>query len=129
MVINFKLVERKVFSKGYTAVNLTGLVEEIVVETGLREGIVTVYSPEPRVTVLLVEYEPSLLRDLEEFMSRYSDRYERVVDALFGKSVSVPVVDGGLDLGVFKHIVLVDLSRMEGSKRVVIGLEGLFEEN
>ncbi len=128
-MIGFKLVERKVFSKGYTAVNITGLVEETVVENGLREGIVTVYSPEPRVTILLIEYEPSLLRDLEEFMSRYSDRYEHIVDALFGKSVSVPIVGGGLDLGVFKHIVLVDLSHMEGSKKVVVGLEGLFEGN
>ncbi len=128
-MMGFRLVEEKVFSKGYTAVNLTGLIEDVVARSRLREGIVTIYSPEPRVVILLIEYEPSLLRDLEEFISKYSDRYERVIDALLGKSVSVPVVDGDLDLGVFKHIVLVDLSHVEGSKKVIIGLEGLFEEN
>ena len=126
MSVGFRLVVRRVYSPGYTALNLTEMIGEVVSESGLREGLVTVYSPERRVIVLLVEFEPSLLGDLEGFISRYSNDYQGVVEALFDKSVSVPVVDGVLDLGVFKHIVLVDLSRREGEKEVVVGLEGVF---
>ena len=128
-MMGFKLIEESVFSNGYTAIDLTELVESIVVENKLYEGIVTVYSPEPSITILLIEYEPSLLRDLEDFISKHTSRYKHVIDALLGKSVIVPVVDGGLDTGVFKRIVLVDISYKRGSKRVLVGLEGVFRED
>ena len=125
-MFGFKLVKRDVESSGYTAIDLTSLVEEVVDSCGLKEGIVTVYSPERHVIVTLIEYEPNLLKDLEDFMKKFTNRYEPVIEALLGKSVIVPVVDGSLDLGSFKNIVLVDVSYRSGIKRVYLGLEGIF---
>jgi len=125
-LFDFKMVQQSIESSGYTAIDLTEIVKETVHSCRLREGLVTVYSPEEHVIITLIEYEPNLLGDLEEFIKKYSERQEPVLEALLGKSVTVPVVDGRLDLGAFKNIVMVDLSRKKGLKRVYFALEGLY---
>jgi len=112
-------------SSGYTAVDLTKTIEEVLRSRGFKTGIVTVYSPEEHVIITLIEYEPNLLSDLENFIKRYSTSYESVLEALLGKEVTVPAVNGVLDLGTFKKIVMVDLSHKEGLKKVYVAIEGI----
>ncbi|MCD6488473.1 MAG: YjbQ family protein [Desulfurococcales archaeon] len=124
MAIGFKTYSFMVESSGWTAIDLTGRIEELVTNSGFNKGLATVYTPEENVVVTLIEYEPNLLSDLEELINKLKGPGS-LVEALIGKSIVVPITNHSLDLGVFKHIVLVDLSRKKGAKKVIIGIEGI----
>ncbi|WFO74743.1 YjbQ family protein [Desulfurococcaceae archaeon MEX13E-LK6-19] len=121
------IVEKKIDSPGYTAIDLTPIVVEVVGSYGLVDGIILAHAPESRTIVTMIEYEPELLKDLEDFIEKLES--PAVAEALLGKSVAIPVENGELSQGVFKHIVFIDLSRVKGEKRVVFVLEGSFRED
>ncbi len=127
MSLSVALARLRIDSSGYTALDITEYVKSVVAEQGLRDGVVLVYTPEKRCSVTLIEYEPSLLADLEDFLKRVGCADIGVCDAVIGKSVALPVVRGSLELGMFKRIVFVDFSRSSGEKVVVVALEGVFE--
>ncbi len=119
-----RVYEYTVESSGWNAFDITSVVEEIVKETGLEKGLVHVFTPESKCIVLFIEYEPNLLSDLEDFMNKYMCS-PSVLEGLLGKSVTAPFIKGSLEIGVFKRIVFIDLSRSSGEKRVVITIEGI----
>jgi len=122
-----KLVKVSLESPGYTAIDLTPTVVSLVREHNLVNGVVSLYAASPGTAVVLVEYEPELLADLEELIAELGAKSPAVAEALLGKEASAPVVRGSLETGRFKHFVFLDLSREAGEKHVVVALEGVFE--
>ncbi len=114
----------RVETRGWDAVDITEHVRGVIGGLGVAEGLVTVYTPERNVVVTLTEYEPGLLADIEEFIRRASGVEKIVLEGLFGKSVVLPIIDGDVETGVFKRIVLLDASREPGGKEVVVVVEG-----
>ena len=133
-------------------VNITGQVEEVVKESGVKEGVVTVFIPHTSAALTLTENEPGLERDAEEFLENlipeegglvfkhhhFIPEYGRMgVNApshmksmLLGNSVSIPVVNGKLTLGsgvvgrlLGQSIYLVELDGPK-ERRVVIQVMG-----
>ncbi len=127
MVLKVALARLRIDSSGYTAIDITEHVKKLVVDQGLRDGVVLVYTPEKRCSITLIEYEPNLLADLEDLLKRIGCIDIGVCDAIIGKSVALPAIRGSLELGMFKRIVFIDLSKVGGEKVVVIVLEGVFE--
>ena len=118
-----EMVSLEIETEGYGAYDITDKVQDEVLKHKLVNGLVTVYSPEEYVSIVLIEYEPNLLADLEKLMKELGGAAE----ALLGKTVSIPVVDIFLDTGRFKRIVLVDISNRGGVKKVYVAMEGIFE--
>jgi len=118
-----KMVSLEIETEGYGAYDITDKVQDEVLKHKLVNGYQTVYSPEEYVSIVLIEYEPNLLADLEKLMKELGGAAE----ALLGKTVSIPVVDIFLDTGRFKRIVLVDISNRGGVKKVYVAMEGIFE--
>jgi len=118
-----EMVSLEIETEGYGAYDITDKVQDEVLKHRLVNGLVTVYSPEEHVSIVLIEYEPNLLADLEKLMKELGGAAE----ALLGKTVSVPVVDMFLDTGRFKRVVLVDISNRGGAKKVYVAMEGIFE--
>ncbi len=117
-------------SSGYTAVSLQEQVDEIIRKHGLLRGIITLYSTEQGCFIVLTEYEPGLMQDLEQLLEKIEPRIRcYVAEALYGKDTSLPVDNGETRQGIFKHPVLVDISGVEGEKKVVVVLEGVFDRN
>jgi len=129
MSVRLKLVRVSLESPGYTAIDLTPTVVSLIREHRLVNGVVSLYAASPGTAVVLVEYEPELLSDLEELIAELGSKSPAVAEALMGKEASAPVVKGSLETGRFKHFVFLDLSREPGEKFVVVALEGVFEGN
>jgi len=127
MSFSTRLYRLEIESSGYGAEDITSVIARIVKELGLERGIVVVYAVDRGCAVTCIEYEPQLLADLEDLLKKVGgvDR-PWIAEALIGKSVVVPVHGGSLQLGRFKSIVFLDLSRVRGSKSVVVALEGVF---
>ena len=107
-------------SGGRGVVDVTEHVRRVVEDSGVREGAALVYAASPGTAVITVEYEPRLLRDLERLIERLLDRGGRAALAVFPPSVIVPVVKGGVELGPFQQVCLLDLSGQAGTKKVYV---------
>ncbi|BCD67198.1 secondary thiamine-phosphate synthase enzyme YjbQ [Nitratiruptor sp. YY09-18] len=96
-------------------IEITEIVQEEVIKSGVSNGTCVVYSPHTTTGILLFEnVDPSLQRDFLGHMSRLvpkSDRYAHgenadahLKSALTGNSVTIPVVDAKLMLGKWQGI-------------------------
>ncbi len=127
--VKIKIVKMMLESNGYVAMDITGHVSSIAKTHLLSNGFIHVFTPERGCSIVLIEYEPELLADLEEFLKRIGCIDAELCDAVVGKGSIVPVVNGLLFTGQFKKIVFIDTSKTIGEKTVVLTLEGIFKEH
>lgn len=126
--IDVRIIRKHVETKGYDAVNLSEMIEQVMAETGFQHGVINLFTPSPGCMIVYTEYEPSLLQDLEKLLSSISsESFKAVAEALIGKNIPIPVINGQVTGGVFKQPILIDLSGKPGLKEVVIVLEGIFK--
>ena len=125
MTLDLILHKISVKTNGWTAMDLTEDIQRIVYEKKLKHGVVTVFTPSKNVVVTTIEYEPQLLGDLESLIKKLGGP-SSIVEALIGKTTTIPVVNSNLETGTYKRIVLIDLSNEPGDKEVIIVLEGIY---
>jgi secondary thiamine-phosphate synthase enzyme len=102
-------------------IDVTDAVVRAVVELGVREGAVLVASPHTTAGVTINEgYDPEVAGDLVRRLERLAprqgqgDRHDEgnsdahLAVALVGTSVLVPVADGGVRLGRWQRIFLLE---------------------
>ncbi len=119
--------------------DITGEVAAKVKDSGVRSGIVTVFCPGSTSAITTIEYEPGALADLKRTFDeivppdreyahnlRWGDGngHSHVRAALLGPSLSVPVVDGELQLGTWQQITYCDFDNRSRSRRLIIQIIG-----
>jgi secondary thiamine-phosphate synthase enzyme len=121
-------------------VNITEQVSEVVAQSDMREGTVTVFNVGSTAGITTTEYEPGLVNyDIETSFEKIAPehaRYEHeetwhddnghahVRASLLGPSLSVPVVDGRLTLGTWQQIILVDFDTRPRTRTVICQVVG-----
>ena len=116
-------------------VDLTEGVRSIVRRSEVQTGVATVFAVGSTVAVTTMEYEPGGVADLQALLDRLvpdDARYEHNVRnhdtnahahlraSIIGPSESVPVVGGGLGLGTWQQVVLVDFDDRERDRVVSV---------
>jgi secondary thiamine-phosphate synthase enzyme len=128
--------------------DITDDVVRLVRATGLRNGVVNVFSRHTTAAVSIQEAEPLLLEDLREFLERsapaqaqyrHNDFRVRTVhmhddespnghahclQLMLGTSQTIPVADGRLLLGTWQRIFLVELDGPRDARQVLIQVLG-----
>ncbi|MCG3210893.1 MAG: hypothetical protein FOGNACKC_04529 [Anaerolineae bacterium] len=119
--------------------NITQAVTGAVKASGLKNGIVTVFSPSATSAITTVEYEEGMLQDFQALMERlapadgeyrHNERwhdgngFSHVRAALLGPGVTVPLVDGQLTLGTWQEIAFIDFDNRYRQRRVVVQIVG-----
>ena len=108
--------------------DLTALVQEIVRNSGIEAGLVTVSSMHTPTAIFVNEPQSALLEDVEQLLERlapraeewkhndprYSDCDRHNADAhlraiVLGSSASVQVADGALTMGQWQRILMAEL--------------------
>jgi secondary thiamine-phosphate synthase enzyme len=111
-------------------VDLTAAVARFCERFG--DGLVNVFAPHATVGLALMELGSGSEADLEALLDRLlprDDRYrhrhgarghgaDHLLPTLFSPSLTIPVVGGRPALGVWQHVVLVDLNRDNPDRRV-----------
>jgi len=120
-------------------VDITKDVQKTVKESGLKNGIATVFVPGSTAAVTTMEYEPGLVHDFPSMLERVAPRdipYEHqktwhddngrshVKASLVGPSLSVPFVDGLVILGTWQQVVLVELDIRPRERKIVVQMVG-----
>lgn len=120
-------------------VDITSNVSELVIASGLMDGIVLVYVPGSTAAITTIEYEPGLIRDLKEALERlapeghvyhHNERWHdgnghsHIRASFIGQSESFPLISGELLLGTWQQIILVDMDNRPRSRKVFVQIFG-----
>jgi secondary thiamine-phosphate synthase enzyme len=126
--------------KGFSdMMDITGEVEKTVAESKLRNGIVTVFATGSTASISTVEYEPALVKDVQDRLeniaprsmrSRHSETwgddngFSHIRATIMGPGITVPFTGGKLELGTWQQIVVIDHDNRLRSRRIVIQVMG-----
>ena len=119
--------------------DLSAVVEETVMSSGITDGQATVFAPGSTAGVTTIEYESGALRDLQDALDRMAPEsipyahdarwgdgngYSHVRAALLGPSLTIPLMKSRLTLGAWQQIVLLDFDNRPRQRRVIIQIAG-----
>ncbi|MFH1865708.1 MAG: secondary thiamine-phosphate synthase enzyme YjbQ [Candidatus Eisenbacteria bacterium] len=108
-------------------------------ESGLTDGVVTLFVAGSTGGITTIEFEPGAVADLQEVLEaiaprdrdwrhhlKWGDRngHSHVRSALLGPCLSVPFVGGKLCLGTWQQVVLVDFDDRPRTREVIAQFVG-----
>lgn len=130
----------KMSTRGHTDIlDMTDAVREVLKESGLREGHLTVFVSGSTAGITTIEYEPGLLKDLPEAFEKIAptgvtyhhdatwgdgNGYAHVRAALLGASFTTPFRAGRLLLGTWQQIVLIDFDNRPRQREIIVQMIG-----
>lgn len=119
--------------------DITDQVSRVVAESGIKDGIVTLFCPSSTSALTTIEYESGCLSDLRRLFdeivdpnrpfahnARWGDGngHSHVRAAILGASFTVPFVSGRLTLGTWQQIIFVDFDNRPRRRELVVQILG-----
>ena len=119
--------------------DITELVEKVVRRSGVKSGVAHVFVIGSTAAISTMEYEPGLKQDLPEALERIAPKnaeyrhhlrwgdyngHSHVRATILGPSLEVPVRDGGLVLGTWQQIILIELDVRARERSFVVTVMG-----
>lgn len=116
-------------------IDITPQVQEVVQKSKVSKGAVLVFVPGSTAAITTIEYEPGVVEDLKRAISELvpEDReyqhdkkwgdgngYAHVRAALMKPSLTIPIIDGQIQLGTWQQIVLLDFDNKTRERTVII---------
>lgn len=120
--------------------DVTPDIEALVAESGVADGMATVALVGSTGAVTTIEYEPGALADLRDALDRVAptaahyehnarwgdgNGFSHLRSALLKTSISVPIVDGKLQVGTWQQIVVLNLDNRPRERAVVATVVGI----
>jgi len=119
--------------------DITQQVIDCIQNSGLSNGIVTIFCPSSTSALTTIEYEPGVLQDLKQIFDELvpPDRmylhdeawhdgngYSHVRSSLLKASLTVPLVNGRMTLGTWQQIVYIDFDNRARKRELVVQIIG-----
>jgi len=120
-------------------IDITKQVADVVLESGISNGIITVFVSGSTGAITTIECEPGLVKDFPNLLSRIAPddiNYEHeqrwhdgngrshVKASLVGPSLTVPFQDGLLLLGTWQQIIFLELDTRARTRTLVLQIIG-----
>lgn len=119
--------------------DMTGQVAQAVAQSGLKDGIVTVFCPSSTSALTTIEYESGVVGDLKRMFEEIipqnrpyahdaawgdGNGHSHVRAALLKPSLTIPFVSGRLTLGTWQQIIYVDFDNRPRRRELVVQVMG-----
>ena len=130
----------KVSSKGENdMIDITEKTSNIITESTIKNGIVTIFVSGSTAALTTIEYEPGLRQDFPDMLSRIAPneigyKHEEmwhdangrshVKASLIGPSLTIPFTNGKLLLGTWQQIVFVELDTRSRERNLILQVIG-----
>ena len=120
-------------------IDITGQVEKIIAESGLSNGICTVFCAGSTGGIITIEYEGGLLKDFPEAMERIAPEgavyehhlrwhdgngHSHIRASIVGPSLTIPFVESKLTLGTWQQVTFVDFDIKSRNRKLEVMLIG-----
>jgi secondary thiamine-phosphate synthase enzyme len=120
-------------------INITNHVKKILLESQLKNGIITLFVVGSTAAITTIEFEPGLTKDFPNMLERIAPidtEYEHdktwhdgnghahVRASLIGPSLTIPFINGETSLGTWQQIVFLELDTSSRERKVVVQIIG-----
>jgi secondary thiamine-phosphate synthase enzyme len=120
-------------------IDVTEAVAAALAQTGMANGQALIFVVGATGGITTVEYEPGLVKDLEELFDKLApptldyhheetwrdgNGFSHVRASLLKPSLTVPIQDGRLRLGVWQQIVVIDFDNKSRQRKVALQFLG-----
>ncbi|MCM8784479.1 MAG: secondary thiamine-phosphate synthase enzyme YjbQ [Candidatus Omnitrophica bacterium] len=120
-------------------INITPILKQTLEVSGLREGSLTVFVSGSTAAVTTFEYEPGLIRDMQEIYEKIASSskhyhhddtwgdangFSHIRSALQGPSLTIPFEKGTLLLGTWQQVVLAEFDNHPRKREIVLQMMG-----
>jgi secondary thiamine-phosphate synthase enzyme len=138
--MSVKTLSLTLSSRGHADIqDITGPLTACIGESGLQNGILTVFCPSSTSAVTTIEYEPGVVSDLKRLFDEIipanrpyahdaawgdGNGHSHVRAALLKASLTVPFVSGRLTLGTWQQIIYVDFDNRPRHRELVVQIIG-----
>ncbi len=119
--------------------DITNQVAQTIIDSGLEDGTLTMFSPSSTSGLTTIEYESGCINDLQRLFdeivdpqrhyahnARWGDGngHSHVRAALLGPSLSIPFVNRNMTLGTWQQIIFVDFDNRQRHRELIVQLIG-----
>jgi secondary thiamine-phosphate synthase enzyme len=119
--------------------DITAQIAQVVNESEIRNGTVTIFCPSSTSALTTIEYENGCVSDLQRLFNeiipqnreyahnaRWHDGngHSHIRAALLGPSLTIPFVEGGLTLGTWQQVIYVDFDVRSRHRELVLQIMG-----
>jgi secondary thiamine-phosphate synthase enzyme len=115
-------------------IDLTGKVQDVVRKSGIKDGLVHVFAPHATGVLILTEHEPSLDRDVIDFLEKIipknggyrhpSNAHSHLRSMLLSPDKTLPVIDGQAVFGTWQSLVFVETDVYPRQRTIIIQVLG-----
>jgi len=114
--------------------DLTDEVQNIVANSGVKNGLAHVFAPHATGILILTEYEPSLMADLKNVLEKLipksasyrhpSNAHSHLRSVFLCPDRTLPIVDGRVVLGTWQSLVFVETDVYPRQRTIVVQVIG-----
>jgi secondary thiamine-phosphate synthase enzyme len=120
-------------------IDMTSQLSNIVKESKIKNGTVTIFVSGSTAAVTTIEYESGLIHDFPVMLSRIVPKgieyehdntwhdgngHSHVRSSLIGPSITIPVIHGKLTLGTWQQVVLLEMDTRSRNRTVILQIMG-----
>ena len=120
-------------------IDITNNVKKILLESKLKNGIITLFVVGSTAAITTIEFESGLTKDFPNMLERIAPKdteYEHdktwhdgnghahVKASLIGPSLTIPFINGETSLGTWQQIVFLELDTSSRERKVVVQIIG-----
>jgi secondary thiamine-phosphate synthase enzyme len=120
-------------------INITEKLALLLERSELKKGNLTVFVVGSTAGITTFEYEPGLIKDMEEMYERLApsnkhyhhddtwgdaNGYSHIRASLTGPSLTIPFEDGRLLLGTWQQVVLAEFDHQPRQRQIIVQLIG-----
>ncbi len=132
--------EISIQTKGFSDIHdITGEVQDIVLTSKIKDGIVHVFAVGSTASVTTIEYEPALVKDMQDQLENFASKtmhsrhsqtwgddngFSHIRATFMGPGMTAPVSKGGVVLGTWQQIVVIDHDNRPRSRKIFIQVVG-----
>jgi secondary thiamine-phosphate synthase enzyme len=120
-------------------VNITEEITDLLHETGLKQGQVTVFNIGSTAAIATFEFEPGMIQDVQELFEKLipqkkhyhhdetwgdANGFSHLRAMLQGPSLVIPFDNGALLLGTWQQVVLAEFDNRPRQRKIVVQFVG-----
>lgn len=129
-------MELTIQTKGHTdIIDITEKVSDFVKESGIKDGILTIFVVGSTAAITTIEYEKGLLKDIKNTLEKLvpeetdyehnkawgdNNGYAHIRASLMKPNLSIPIENGNLILGTWQQIVLIDFDNRPRKRKIIL---------
>jgi secondary thiamine-phosphate synthase enzyme len=120
-------------------IDMTTELSNIVKESKIKNGTVTIFVSGSTAAVTTIEYEPGLIQDFPEMLARIVPKdieyehdntwhdgngHSHLRSSLIGPSITIPIIQSKLTLGTWQQVVLLEMDTRSRDRTVILQIMG-----